>query len=391
MQLDFKNHKILFDYIRKYDLNDAISLRDILSRYKFETIEIEQILNDIAVRDDILLIDARSEKEYEESTIPKAINFPILKTKERRNVGLVYKKYSPVAAIKLAMEYADFKLNDLNNFLNENNASGKQIYVFCWRGGGRSAYLASKIIESGYIPVILKGGEKSYRKKVIEFFTNEFEYDLIELSGMTGTGKTEILNNLKNVIPVIDLELAAKHCSSLFGRIPYNLKNMNPVSDQKSFENNIFSQIILSRIHLKKFNSFLIESESKKIGDFFIPKSLFEKIQTAQSIKVICSLESRINRIVKQYFSDLQKGTEEVLKVFSEKEKFFRKEMSNKYYEEALSNVKSGDVFNFTKILLLYYYDIKYRDKGKKPVLTVNSDNIELSLSEIVNYFSKNK
>lgn len=376
MVKQFETVSELFEYVRKYDVSSQSSLKDVLQSYKIDSIEINQLFGEIKSGNDFLLLDARSEKENNESSIPFSKNFPVLNNEERHNVGLIYKKYSTDAALKLAMEYADPKAELLGKFLRDNNAEEKRIIIHCWRGGGRSKYLAKMITDLGFAALILTGGMKSYRGAVNEFFgTKPFPYKLLEVSGITGSGKTELLNLMKDEFPVIDLELAARHYSSLFGFVPYKIKNFNPVTNQSAFENNIFGQIISAERKFGKIDYFLVESESKKVGDFIIPQSLFEKINTAQSVKVISSLDRRISRINKDYFEDDLRGIPEMNKILTDKARFFRQEMSNAVYETLLESLNKKDIYTFTRIMMESYYDLKYKDKGKTPLKEIYIDN----------------
>lgn len=386
--MEFKSDKELFDYVRNYEPDSVQSLKDIFSRYILQEVDIGFLLEVIFKKDNILLIDTRTEKEYEETSIPSSVNFPVLLNTERHNVGLVYKKYSSTAAVKLAMEYADPKTDKLKYFLSSNNAGDKEIYIFCWRGGGRSKYLAKLIYDLGYKCKTLIGGIKSYRKLVNNFLNQrEFPYNLIEITGLTGSGKTEIIKMLSKSFPIIDLEFAAKHYSSLFGYVPYLIQSIPPVKYQSAFENNIYSQLVYG-INLKSFkNLFFIESESKKVGDFLIPAGLFNKLNDSPCILAESSFESRVKRLVNDYFGNDLKGLEPMLSVFREKEKFFRKELSNKIYEKTLLHLNNSEVREFTEIMLKEYYDKKYKVKPKTPLFKVNSDNITDAINRIKEYY----
>ena len=283
------------------------------------------------------------------------------------------------------MEYADPKLENLQQFLKDNNAEKKNIYVHCWRGGGRSKYLSKMIIDSGYKVKILEGGFKSYRKAVFEFFKQqEFPFELLELNGLTGVGKTELINSLKNEIPVIDLELSARHFSSLFGFVPYKIRNYKPVRNQSAFENDIYSQVIMNIKKFGRVKTFLIESESKKVGDFYIPENLYQKLLNAPSVNVIANKEVRIKRIMENYFGGNNEGIGEMLKIFNEKERHFRKELSNKIYDEIKSHLEKGDTYKFIEMMIYYYYDKKYKNKGKKPLAIVNNENLKSAENNIL-------
>lgn len=381
--------KVLFEYVRKFDLNNIPDLKTILRNYSFNYISIEDLLEQISLQKNILIVDARSENEFSETHIPYALNFPVLKNKERHNTGLIYTKYSPLAAVKLAAEYADPKLPNLKKFLIENKADSKNIFVYCWRGGGRSKYLAKMIFDCGYKPVILTGGIKSYRRKVVDFFKGEFEYKLIELTGLTGTGKTELLNEVCSEIPILDLEKSARHFSSLFGFVPYKIRNFEPVKNQSAFENDLFAQIITQKNKLKKHNFILIESESKKVGNFFIPDSIYSKMLKAETINLYRNIDIRINHITNDYFGSENQGLIEMEKIFTHKERLFRKELSNKIYDSLLKNLLEGNTYQFTKGMIFEYYDKKYRDKGKSPLISICTDNILKAGKELIKFLSK--
>lgn len=383
-----KETKKLFEYVRSFDLNRIPDLNSMLSGYNFSYISIENLLNKISFDKNILILDARSENEYKETRLPKAISFPVLSNKERHNTGLVYSKYSPLAAVKLAADYANPKMPELKKKLTELKAGSKEIYVHCWRGGGRSKYLAKMIFDCGFKPVILTGGIKSYRRKVVEFFSKDFEFDLIELNGLTGTGKTELLNEVSYKIPVLDLEKSARHFSSLFGFVPYKIRNFEPVKNQSAFENDIFSQIILQMPKLNEYNFFLVESESKKVGDFFIPDSIYSKMLEAKSINIYRNIEVRIEHIINDYFGSDNQGLREMEKIFVQKERLFRRELSNNIYENLLRFLQTGDKYHFTKGMIEHYYDKKYRDKGKNPLTSICSDVVSKAGKELISFLS---
>lgn len=390
---NFKSEKELFDYITSIKSDEVTSIRDLLSAFNVNSIAISELLYRLKSNPgNILLIDSRSEKEYEESNIRYSKNFPVLNNIERHYTGLIYKKYSSSSAVKLAMEFADPKLNQLKDFLSKNNAAEKCIFIYCWRGGGRSGYLSKMIHEAGYNSVTLKGGFKSYRREVINFFMQRmFPFELLEIYGNTGCGKSEILKIVSEEMPVIDLESAARHFSSLLGHIPYQLKGYSKIENQSAFENNLFSQIYLSNdiASGNQIVRFLIEGESRRVGNFSIPLNLFEKLQTAPCIKIVSSLECRINRIVLDYFGNDLSGIEPMKKIMSEKERYFRQQLSSKVYDELTSLLDKNKAREFTEIMIRDYYDKKYKDKGKKPVAEISSDKISDAVKEIKEIYKK--
>lgn len=390
---DFTSDNELFTYIRSVVDKNVPTLDEVFSTYDWPRLTAYEVIDNLNKNNNVLLLDARSEKEFDESHLPGAVNFPVLTTTERHYVGLIYKKHSQEAAIWLAMKYADPKLDALNDFLKYNNASSKEIIVYCWRGGGRSSYLAKMISDLGYSPAKLTGGFKAYRRLAFEFFEKPFlPFELIEISGFTGSGKTELLNSVKKDFPVIDLEYSARHYSSLFGQVPYDNLSYDPIQNQAAFENNIYSDIIRGIEAPGKFHpKYLIESESKKVGDFFVPSLLYNAMQTCPTIKVESSLETRIKRIVKDYFGRDNRGIEPMLAIMTKNERFLKEKLSKEVYTNALEHLKSGDTYAFTEIMMVQYYDKRYKEKNKTPLAVINTDSIRDARLELLKILGLNK
>lgn len=94
--------KELFELVRNTDTSGLPSLKTVLGNHEFRKYSIEELLAEMKLNyRSILLIDARSEKEFEESPLPHAVNFPVLTVNERHNVGLIYKNYSKSSALWL--------------------------------------------------------------------------------------------------------------------------------------------------------------------------------------------------------------------------------------------------------------------------------------------------
>jgi len=396
--LRFANDRELFAYVRKYNLDKIKDLNSLIPDYTFDYITIDEVIEKIKNQElNFILLDARSEKEYEETHIPYALNFPVLTNLERHNVGLVYAKYDQRAALLLAKEYADPKTNELNQFLKKYNPDKKIVYIYCWRGGGRSKYLAKMVIDCGYLVKIIHGGIKSFRQMVNKFNNNPFLYNLIELSGLTGVGKTRILQALNKKFATIDLERSARHFSSLFGYVPYKIRHQKPVFSQTAFENNIFSEIVTNYVKYRRYPFYLIESESKKVGDFLLPENLYYKLLYTYNINIYANIEVRIHFLKEDYFMNTE-GKSEMLRIFSEKERFFKQELSGKLYYELLTDLQRDKVDSFIEKMLINYYDIKYRKKPKTPLLEIEND-LQLSavdkitsfLAEKINYILNSK
>jgi len=166
-----------------------------------ENIPIRQF---ITLCDKLPVIDVRTPAEFADGHITGAINIPIFSNEERAIVGTKYKQESKDTAIAQALEYIADKTNDLLDALQEATQS-KKICIYCWRGGFRSTGMGHLFQTAGKQVYRLEGGYKAYRNFVLDTFKQKF--DLVVLGGMTGSGKTEILQQIaKTDEQVLDLE-----------------------------------------------------------------------------------------------------------------------------------------------------------------------------------------
>ena len=195
-----------------------------------------------------LVIDVRSPAEYQHAHMPGAVNIPLFDNEERKIVGTIYKQKSREDAIKIGLDLFGPKMRRiveeveslLQNKTTEENDAEKQeqidrksVAIYCWRGGMRSGAVAWLLSLYGYKIYLLDGGYKAFRNWVLGQF--EKEYSLKVLGGFTGSGKTEILKELKEKGQnVIDLEKLAHHKGSAFGRLG---EEAQPTSEM--FENTL--------------------------------------------------------------------------------------------------------------------------------------------------------
>ena len=184
------------------------------------------------------IVDVRSPIEFQKGHIPGAINIPLFTNKERALVGICYKKNGHDDAVELGLEIVGPKLS---SFVNKVKAISpkKEIKVYCARGGMRSSSFQWLLETAGFKKVYrLEKGYKAFRNHVLDFFNKE--YTLRVLSGMTGSGKTDILLEMEKLgMQVIDLEGFADHRGSAFGGI-----GKNPETSTEKYENNIFGKMM---------------------------------------------------------------------------------------------------------------------------------------------------
>ena len=243
------------------------------------------------------IIDVRSPAEFAEDCIPGSINLPVLTNLERAEVGTIYKQ-SPFTARKrgAALVAKNLSQHLLDHF--ESKDKNYRPLVYCWRGGQRSNSMALVLSQVGWQVTVLEGGYKTYRAYVrqqLEQLPILFTYKI--LCGLTGTGKTHILQQLSKRPnqQVLDLEALANHRGSLLGEEWTNKPISQPT--QKQFESILLHQ-------LQSFDSSIpvwVESESNKIGQVHLPPSLWQKMKQASCIEIQLPLKARVQFLLANY------------------------------------------------------------------------------------------
>lgn len=300
-----------------------------------QTITIEK-----ALKGNYIFIDVRTPKEFEEDTIPNAINIPLFSNEERAVVGKLYSQESREDAFKKGLDFVSEKLPKLLDSVSK--YKNKKLVVFCWRGGMRSKSLAGLLTGLDYDVTQLVGGYKAYRNYILERFQDyKLRSKLVVLNGLTGAGKTEILRQFPNNL---DLEDLAQHRSSILGSV-----GLKPRT-QKMFDSLLFKR--LEELKDEKF--VLIEGEAKKIGNVQMPKFLYETLKEGVQVKIVASFEDRIKRLVKEYSKN--KGE------LAEKIKLMRKRVGNdKKIRKWLEMLKENKFEELAAEILEDYYDPLYK------------------------------
>lgn len=309
------------------------------------------MLQDITVNElpkykNAIYIDVRSEKEFNDGTIPGAVNIPIFNNEERVKIGTVYTQESPKKAMEMGLLIASAKLPSLYKKV-EDLAGKTPVMLFCWRGGMRSKSLAVILDLMGLSVLRLSGGYKAYRRSLVEYFEAEFPFHVVILRGNTGTGKTELLNTLKNEgYPVIDLEGLSNNRGSVFGNIGLGIQ-----PSQKQFEANLFQEIS----NYNHYPYILMECESKRIGRVTLPSSIFTAMQEGTQILIYDNLDNRVNRLVKEYTS-VPEALEELKLSFNK----LKKRLGTSIINELLHQLELKEYSDFARKLIIEYYDNLY-------------------------------
>ena len=325
-----------------------------------------------------VLIDVRTPKEYIESTIPGAINIPVLLDEERVMVGTAYKKESPEKAKQMGVEAISKRLGDITKEISELAKKYDEIVFFCARGGMRSGSMTSFFKSMGYKTARLSGGYKSYRTFVIEDFENVVKgLTLITLHGKTGTGKTKILNELSNSgIETIDLEGMAKNRGSHFGHI-----GIPQDRSQKTFES-----LLYDAVKHRKSDVIVIEGESRKIGPIHIPEPFWDTMKVGVKILVEGPVEMRLDIIMEDY-TGIDELKENLLEVAGKLKRY----MDGNAYSKFIELVEVGDIREAAKIMMIEYYDPMYNKSLDRHDYheEVYIDSIEDGIEKLLEVFKK--
>lgn len=294
-----------------------------------------------------IFVDVRSEKEFAEATIPGAVNIPIFHDDERAQLGTIYRQVSPTAAKDLGLSLAAPKLPDMVRRYRKLEKQGS-VVLFCWRGGMRSRAVATILDLMGLRAYRLVGGYKAYRHSVVEYWEEKpFNFGVVVLRGNTGTGKTELIQALKqHGRPAVDLEQLANNRGSVFGAV-----GLGTAPSQKKFEAELTAE-------LQTFGSahwIVVECESKRVGRVSLPNALFQAMQAGRQVLIFDTLENRVNRLVEEYTAFPDPGPELV-----EALDRLAPRLGNERVKFLNERLVAGDYHTFTRLLLVEYYDALY-------------------------------
>ena len=285
----------------------------------------------------IPLADVRTPAEFSHGHVPGATNIPLFSNEERIRVGTTYRQTGREAAILLGFDLTGSKWS---GFIREacGFAPQKKLAVHCWRGGMRSEAMAWALNFYGFDVFVLQGGYKQYRRWVLNHM--EEPCNLCLVGGMTGSGKTRILQELRGMEEqVIDLEHLAQHRGSTYGSL-----NRFEQPSQEQFENNLAAE--LQRLDRRR--RIWLEDESLTIGRCSVPKSLWDRMQSASLYFLEVPLEDRVQALVQEYGS-LDK---EFLVVCTDR---IRKRLGPEQTKKAIVAIKENRMEEFVRWVLVYY------------------------------------
>lgn len=344
------------------------------------------------------LLDIRAPIEFSKGAFPNAINIPIMDDEERRLIGIKYKEDGNQAAVSLGKELIAGELQEQRvakwmAFIKKH----PDAYLYCFRGGQRSAITQMWLDEAGIKITRLKGGYKQFRNFLMSRSIDiTSKIDTIILGGRTGSGKTILLKKIQNAI---DLEALANHRGSSFG----NFINSQP--SQIDFENNLAYKLI--QFNEKKYKNLVIEHESHNIGRNFIPKPIYNNFKKGKLILLQTPLVERVDITYNEYVTSaitsytkefkengLQMWADDVINSLTRIQKRLGSELFlelKSIFQDAYSkhsSIESEVLYKkWIEKLLTNYYDPMYDYQIEKSELCVIfKGNSEAVLSFLSNY-----
>ncbi len=316
----------------------------------------------LSLSDSFPVIDVRSPAEFLQGHIPGSVNIPLFDNEERKVVGTAYKQVNKEAAMYIGLDYAGKKLVKLAKEGEQVAGKNKTLLVHCWRGGMRSKSMVWLFETMGITCHLLQGGYKSYRNYIREALA--LPLNLLVIGGRTGSGKTAVLNHLKNKgEQIIDLEGLAHHKGSAFGALG---EIEQPSTEQ--FENDLGREILF----LDPKQVTWIEDESRNVGKCVIPGEFFSSMRKAEIVFLDIPREQRAMHLVEDYAKYKQEDLRGcILKI--------EKRLGGDRTREALEAIDREDFFN-TAMITLHYYDKAYMyslEKNHEQYQVLSSEKVD--------------
>ena len=313
------------------------------------------------------IVDVRSPGEYSHGHIAGAVNIPLFNDEERATVGTIYAKAGSKEATLQGLEFAGKKMRKLCEAALA--LKSEQLLVHCWRGGMRSRSMAWLFELVGLRCIILTGGYKVFRRAALDELSAPRELRI--LSGYTGSGKTDILTELKKSgQQVIDLEGLAHHKGSAFGAL-----GQPPQPTTEHFENMLFAELQKT----DKTQPLWLEDESINIGKVQVTPAFYDRMKRAKTLQVLVSQPARIQRLLNEYGNfDRALLAEAIKKV--------EKRLGYDKCKQALELCAMGEMAQLTKIMLDYYdkaYEFQISARAPETVTRIeipdNASHVEIA------------
>ncbi|SNR62237.1 tRNA 2-selenouridine(34) synthase MnmH [Desulfurobacterium atlanticum] len=301
-----------------------------------------------ALNGNFTFVDVRTAEEFKNFHIPKAYNVPLFNKEEKEFISKIYREKGEKEARFEAVKVVSPKIYSIVERVDEIKKRHENVAVYCWRGGLRSLAVTSFCQLAGVFVFRLKGGYRAFRYFILADMEKLLsDKRVYVLYGPTGCGKTAVLRYLKaKNFPVIDLEGLAGHRGSVFGSI-----------GMKQPSQKMFDALLWCQLRRFKNSPFIIvEGESKKIGNLYLPDCLFNKMKEDFKIAVSVPLEERVRFSLKEYGVGKFESS-----VYLDALSKIKRYLSPEVYKELESGIRCEDYPSVVRNLIIFYYDKLYK------------------------------
>ncbi|MBA1188905.1 tRNA 2-selenouridine(34) synthase MnmH [Pseudomonas entomophila] len=244
------------------------------------------------------MMDMRAPIEFAKGAFPGTVNLPLMTDSERQRVGTCYKQQGQAAAITLGHQLVSGEVKQARLEAWAQFATAHPDgYLYCFRGGLRSQIAQQWLKQDAGIDYPrITGGYKALRTFLLDTTAQAVaQCDFVLIGGLTGTGKTDVLAQLDNVI---DLEGHANHRGSSFG------KRATGQPAQIDFENALAIDVLKKRD--RGIGQFVLEDEGRIVGSCTVPLELYQGMQHYPLVWLEDRFDNRVERILRDYVIDLR-------------------------------------------------------------------------------------
>lgn len=242
---------------------------------------------------DVPLMDVRAPVEFGQGAFPGAVNRPLMDDGERQQVGTCYKHSGQDAAIALGHRLVSGAIRQgrISAWAQFAQAHPTGV-LYCFRGGLRSQIAQQWLHSDADIAYPrVHGGYKAMRSFLIDTLqAASAQCGFVVLSGLTGTGKTEVIAQLANGV---DLEGHANHRGSSFGQ------RVSGQPSQIDFENRLAIDLLKKRA--QGHGAFVVEDEGRHVGSCSVPLALRQRAEQAPIVCLDEGFDARVERILQDY------------------------------------------------------------------------------------------
>ena len=304
------------------------------------------------------VLDVRSPAEFAHAHIPGAHSLPLFTDEERKVVGTEYKQQSREQAIKTGLDYFGVKMRrmveEAETIIDKHtykNGEQKTVLVHCWRGGMRSAGVAWLLDLYGFKVATLVGGYKAFRNWTLKQFEKQYSFHI--LGGYTGSGKTELLQQLSaHNYAVVDLEGIANHKGSAFGGIG------TPAQPSQEMFENILAWAL---DEADDTSPIWLEDESQRIGGVNIPNALWKTMRASPLYFLDIPFVERLSHIANTYGKCKKEDlVNAIIRI--------QKRLGNLNTKNAISHLLENNHKESFSILLTYYDKYYTRDLAERKI-----------------------